>query len=456
MLKIKYKENDSYLLFGSKDVIISASLNQNEKQPILIINDLEVKKIYYNGFTILDNQRGIKFENIKLKSIFDLKYEDDKLNIIRKIAIAFKKAGSDFLALDFGILSLARIYFDEDLNILLLPKDLSDIISLHLEDEDFNLYFNKLVNYNLINSYALYALLSQLLYFSIINLFPYENESLREKGLKTIYRASFYLSDIDKKDDDLLFNDLCASLSYQRKICRSNRPLDNIDAWLKNYEDFKIPHSPIEPLTKEKLKKIESDERSAKRHKFLRLRGSLILAVSALVIILSSIVGWIIYNALKPPYTKDFNQVQIIQAYYDAQNQLDVQKLTASFDRKVKSPIETELVNLFVTYKMRQAYEGISSIIIPKDLPSTLPPGSFVYGNSDLNIQEVSKDVYRATYLYYSPKPSDEIKDYVDIQVRKIIDEFEITLSKRGYYLISKFKTIENKEYDTIRIPYKK
>ena len=134
---------------------------------------------------------------------------------------------------------------------------------------------------------------------------------------------------------------------------------------------------------------------------------------------------------------------QIIEEFFRSQNELDIQKMNASLASDVTNPFETEVSTLFVTSKMREAYEGIDSVITPeqyldggKDL---LLDSAIIYGTDDLVIRKVDDDTYDANFEYWTSQVTQNEDDPEDLVttvkiLRKTL-RFDFTDTK-GYLLI--------------------
>ncbi len=463
MIEIKNENNNSQIIIGESTISLPASTSQGEKEPIMIVTSDKIDKYYYKGFKIKDGKRILVIEDLTLydyKSLYN-EFRDNAMFYIKKIAYAIKTLDKTYLDLKFGVLELYRLFFTEDGKIVILPKDLSYIISLHLNDEERKETFNYLVNSHLISTYAPLNYLSQLVYYSILGFFPYSLETVREKKYK-IRKISFYINSIDSSLDELIYNDLSPSLSYQRKICTSNRLNENINSWLKTYKDIKVPKEKIGNLNENQIKIIQKDEKIAKRKKFLRKKGGLITLLTTISLVIIGIIVWFIHINTRPPYTKDFNQIQIVNEYYKNQNDLNYDKLKSILSKSAISPVENEILNLFVSDKMRQAYERIDAIVSPKEYfdkqLKTLPQGGFIYGVDNLKIRKVKDNIYETEYIEYRPKavdnPENKLPDFVNIEKFENIDRIIIIKHKRGYYLIDDIKTLKREKIGDMIIKY--
>ncbi|MBR1919364.1 MAG: hypothetical protein IJ831_07045, partial [Spirochaetales bacterium] len=189
----------------------------------------------------------------------------------------------------------------------------------------------------------------------------------------------------------------------------------------------------------------------AKRHNFWRLWGTVITSTIIAIILFFAFFFSMLKNYLAPPTVKGMDQVGVITSFYDAQNSLDAERLTEAL-KGCKAPQETEVINLFVNTRTRNAYENIDVVIradrwVEAGKPA-IEKGKFIYGVSDLKITQLEENVYRAEYLFYTPFPYDEdtkseayldekgIPVYAQAFCYRMGQTFHLRYNKRGWYNI--------------------
>jgi hypothetical protein len=143
--------------------------------------------------------------------------------------------------------------------------------------------------------------------------------------------------------------------------------------------------------------------------RFMR-RNSIILGVVLFtVLILGVIVQGIRRDRAGMPTTKGMSPGEVVQAYYNAFGALDHALMDACVIRQAGKEDITLVQNLFITSRVRQAYEGIIPVQDAQEWINAGFPATeaFVFGVSDLEFQFLDKDEtdgevrVRASYKFW-------------------------------------------------------
>lgn len=476
-------ENKKYsaIAFSNKNCELPSFLLQGEKKPGYLFDGEALNPWYWNGFTTYNDKKCLYFDQIKLYPLSELAFSlrSKAPLLISNLAKALNKLDSNFLDLQGGIVSAWRIYFSDKDEVLILDRTLSDIFSSTTDEKTRYNNANYFIHSSIIKSFTLIDQMAQLYYYSITGIRPFEYTSVRENKYKAI-DLSLLVKAFDINVDNQLVENinkiLHLKLSKIRDISSNYEPqvalkwfierFENVEWDLENKKYFKYEFEDL--LNNEILKpKIEKYKKSEKRIVFWRKKGTLIIVCTIISIFVISFVTSRIKDALAPPYTAEFNQNGIISSYYQAQNNLDVQKLEASLKRGVKSPISNEITTLFVTRQTRMAYEQVDSVVNPKTwVEDKMPPienKKIIYGIDDIKITQLNENQYLAKSIFYSPYPlddetsqEDEIIEDTDVFKCYRFEQEEIftfEYNDRGWFEISNIQPTNMKYVDTLIVP---
>jgi hypothetical protein len=483
IIKIKIENKEySAIAFSDKNCELPSFLLQGEKKPGYLYTNGKLEPWYWEGFSNYNDKKCLYFEPIEIYPLSQLasSLRNKAPKLILNLAKALNLCDSKFLDLQNGIITAWRIFFTKDDEVLILPRTLSDIFSsTSSEKVRFN-NSNSFIHANILPSFTLIDQMAQLYYFAMTSIKPFEYETIRSNryksiDLKLLVQALEVNVDLDLVDK--INKILHLSLSKTRDISANHKPeialkwfierFDNVTWDLDNIEDRTITIKDLKnnKVTEQLILKLQKNE---KRIIFWRKRGTLIIIITIVAAFIIGFVGSRISDALQPPYTAGFNQSEIIAAYYQAQNDLDVQNLEASLKRGVKSPISNEITTLYVTRQTRLAYERVDSVINPKSwVEEGMPPidsKKIIYGIDETEITRLNENQYLATSIFYSPydlgdnETSEDNLDIIEPTSTKCYryeqkQVFSFTYNDRGWYEISDIQTTDFKYIDTLDVP---
>ena len=471
----------SCIALGKDDFAIPRHMMQGEKQNGYIYKDGNIKTWSWNAFTTIDGIRYFYFEKCNLKSFASLAFENRSkaLYLIRELAKALSILPKEFVDPQLGLLPVYRFYILSDNSWLILPPDLSDLFSLYYTDEDRFLSLGCFAKGGTEPSFTLIRQFAEFLYYALTADAPYQERTIREYNYTefplTEYKA-YLFPNLD--DKTIGFIDFClhASSKDMRKINGNRKSEENFDWFIEKTENLTWN---VENKNRDEYLKIKEELRDkgivqkfinktvqgAKRNNFWRKKGAVIIAISTTVIIIGAFLFSYISNLLEPPYTKDMEPIEIVYAFYEAQNELDVSKLTAAV-KGCKAPQENEVLNLFVNKQTRMAYEQVSPVIradewVKEGMPS-FNTTMFVYGNNDVSVSQIGENKFKANVKYYSPYNYDEdenststvIQSEAFTYVYDLSQEFELSYNKRGWWNIVNISEPEIKLLEVIKTPY--
>lgn len=446
---------------SDKDAQIPTHMLQGEKMKGVLFKDGEAHDWYYDGLTQIDGGRYFYFDTLELSCLDTLftTHRSHALEIVRNIALALESTSPTFTSLETGIFPLRRIYISGEQDVLLLPPDIGDLMSVYMSDQERQEDVNILIKGSVESGYTLIMEMAELLYYAATGFFPFEDENTRRNKYRE-YPIENALGALDETLDEKTqgFINVCLhAKTQQMRDIMGNRSPEKALKWFIQHSltlnwDLKDRNS-----LQERNKITESLEymdwetktaRNAARANFWRKKGTpiIISAVAAIVVI------WILTDYLKnilaPPTTKDMDQEEIVAAFYAAQNELNATELTTAV-KGAKIPQENEVTNLFVSSRVREAYEMQSPIVNAKEWVEEGKPaieaGRSIYGVSDYALERIDEDTIYATFTLYTPYPYGDMgeeevsEDDLNVYAYRytITQSFDFTWNDRGWWNIT-------------------
>ena len=382
------------------------------------------------------------------------------LTLLNNLSRALQLAG-DRLYWNMDSVPLSNIWFFSNGDILLLNEQMGDVLDMFELDEDR--YWDKEVwlAHNCVEGFGKTQYLFQLLYYSLTTEVPFASPVVRENGFRAV-PMNLLLEGTDAKAAGL-GEIVDKAISDDRKFQLQQRdPMGFFRMTLDMYRDcvpgaYRPGYNPDIKLYRQK------SERSARRKAFLRTKGFRTVMIVIGSLIVASIAGWAIWRAVKPPLTRDLDEVGIIEYYYDALTRLDVAALGEPLKSGYSGPDMVEVSTLYVTGTMQKSYEGESHIIDPGKWISEgmgeLPASSIVYGVSDVDVEQLSDDVFRATIIMWTSEnyvdDRNDLDTIVGMEVYKNRQVVDFTFTTRGSWReVSKIQMVSDELLESIHVDY--
>lgn len=473
----------SAIVFDNKNTDLPAALLTGEKKPSYLFEDGKVEQWYWKNFSSYNGSKCLYFDKISLHPLAELSttLRNKAPLLINNLAKALNQCSTEFLDLRGGIVSAWRIYFTDTNGVLILSSNLGDIFSSTNTEETRFANTSSLIHSGIHPSFTLIDEIAQLYYFAALGIKPFEDDTVREIGYRAIplaVAAPVLCPEIDKDMINKIDGILSLKMGKQREISGNLDPQKALEWFYTKIENesWNLPNRDKVPdvmdilMSNEKTSAyLKSTESNAKKRIFWRTKGTVLIIVSVIVIFVGSFIFGRVKDYLAPPYTAGQNQEQIIESYYNAQNDLDIEKLEDSLARGVDSPISNEVTTLFVTRQTRMAYENSDTIINPvtweEEGRPAINSGSYIYGVDDIKIEDIGNNNYKATSIFYSPDnytdsytdvDEDDIEvesDTTPIYRFEQIQVFTIEMTDKGWYEITAINPISVKYVDTLLVP---
>ncbi len=208
---------------------------------------------------------------------------------------------------------------------------------------------------------------------------------------------------------------------------------------------------PTSEYTGEKAKAEKKRKAIIARKRFFhRHRTSLIVggAIAALTAVLA---GTYLNDIKDRPDTKGLNALAVVTGFYRGLASLDQEIPQAYLLRGVKTEYSDLITNLYVTSKVREAYEKDVGILSPARLfLLRSPEKKTVFGITGLTAEKVSENTADAEYtvkfyiwLPFSPGSADTANPEADVQLSVYQYQDTVMLaSRKGLWKISKIQNV--------------
>ena len=462
------------IAIGPSGVELPSYLMQGQKAPGYIIREGENPlPWYWEGLSVVNDKRCLYFEPIRLFPITEIATtkRSRALPLVRELAQALSKLSAKFLDLSSNTLPLWRIWGIEEGGFLILPQDLADLFASCAEEDVRYGMGSAWVHHGLHTPFSLCDQMVQLLYFAAIGFPPFGALETREDGFRALPLALSSL-DLDQKSTSFIDTTLRLSLSKQREASGNSENQKALTWFVQateglqwNLQDRKVIPS-YEAMREVPTSTVflENQKKRSDRNIFWRKKGWIVISVTFAVVMVVWFTTGRIKDALAPPYTAGMAAEQVIEEYYTAQNELDLQKMEASLAKRVKNPAAMEVTNLFVSRQTRQAYEGITTQIDPVTWMANGKPdileGTFIYGVADVRVRSLDGQRYEATSVLYSPYPYFADQEEIMINAGEIVifryeqvQIFSLGVNKRGWLEITELDNKELRRLENLRLP---
>lgn len=476
---IRYERNDitsitvanneySAIIIGPEENNVPRHLLQLERRDGMIIDGENILPFKWKGVTKDETYQYVYFDkcNIEPISAITTKYRDKALELTMTVAYGLSKADESFLNLESGIFPLYRIYILDGTKVLLLPPDMGDMIAIARMGERRAQEVNHLIKRDTEPSFMLIREMGELLYWAATGILPYEEADVRTCGYNEV-PLSWYEDKLDEKAEYFINEILHMKEREMRDIGGNRKSKDNLGWFIKKGLEVEWNLKSISPEDRdERVARTEESSqyreffekvgKEANRRNFWRVKGTLIVTATAIIAILVSLFGTMIYNQFKPPVTKGMDQVEFIENFYDMQNSLNAAHLEDAI--KTDVPQSTEVTNLFVTKQTRAAYEVTDPHVNARDWVNAGKPAvmydSFIYGVVLHDIEQIDEDTFRAKTTWYTPYSYDkDEEDYVPpeglvpVYSYDVWQDFTFKWNKRGWWNVV---ALDNPHYEFI------
>lgn len=411
------------------------------KQSAILYHSAQLTEINWQGIQMIGERCCIVFyPNERITELpipsFELSgaLRTRSLTLLRNLSHAVEEA-KDTLFWNLDSIPLSNFWFFENGDILLLSRQMGDIVDRFELDEDRFTDKDIWLSHNSVEGFGKAKFLFQLLYYSLTGKAPFSSPAVRENGFKAIPlrlyfpQSSSSVIPLCNTVDKALSDDRKFQLGIRKPMAFFRQTLDSFEKL--PFSDLDTGENPVLPDYEAKV------EKKARTKAFFRTKGfKTLMAVLAAAAVIGT-ASFYIYQAVKPPLTRELNETQIIEYYYEALNNLDVSAMNEPLKNGYSGPDFIQVSTLYVTGTMRKAYEGSARIIKPSewlaDGQRSLPENAIVYGTTDLSVEKLSNDVYRATVLFWTSEGAvNSANNLVSVDVSAVRTVYDFTFRTRG------------------------
>lgn len=180
-------------------------------------------------------------------------------------------------------------------------------------------------------------------------------------------------------------------------------------------------------------------EGAFRRKEFGRKHGRRVVVIALIAVIVGSIPGTIIYNALQPRVTAGFSAPEVIQTFYTSVAELDHMTMEDCVVDDAGRPLIREVTNLFVLTRMRMSVEMQTGFVDAQswrdaglpELENQMSP----YGIANLQIDFIRGDeeeqIFDVEYEKWSPDYDAQVIDENAVMVGIVGNRIEERLYLR-------------------------
>jgi len=150
-------------------------------------------------------------------------------------------------------------------------------------------------------------------------------------------------------------------------------------------------------------------------------------------IILSFSIGPI-KKSLEPPVTQGMSSSQVVELYYKAYNDMDVETMEDCVKKGIGSHDINEITQMYVISKVRTGYEGKTGLISAQDwsngLITELSEGEQIAGIANFHIKYLGNSIFRTNYVRWFTESLSENNSTEILKPKKVIYTDTLTLDK--------------------------
>lgn len=456
MTIIKRLENSIILNNGVRDLLgINIGINNKgtagtefsniRKDRGFILKDGEISEFNLPMITEIDNEVIIYSEefNCGLSPLFNEQSDFDTIKEIIHFFNILKDRGEEIHSYATNLL-----YRSSEGDLLMMPPRIIQFIngkeSLKKKLHDLT----KFRHPDLKGERCLLFSIGILLYEHSTESYPIEYrdvEDLRDKMRREIFIKPRWA----KPELSIEISDLIENLLDINRDITLKETLERISSI--NKEDLynkDVSEEELNTLTTAKNRLLKSENY---RYLLNKHRG-LMIGIGIALIIFFSFFGTIISNALKPPATAGFNQLQVIEAYFSSFQERDVELLEDTVKKDVRKSDSNEIATLYVTERMRAQYEPNQRMHTPAEwlaLSDDLKGLTEAYGIYNFEIEPIDpvNNLYAVSYEKWYTLNNEAADMTMTREIRKIIREEIFTMEETKYsWVISNIKTLMERD----------
>ena len=353
-----------------------------------------------------------------------------------------------------------------------MPPDLGDLIGIMRDEETKENEVNRIIQGTAEKQFLLITEMAELLYYAASGIFPFASDEVRGSGYREAPISLF--ASLPERTEGFISFIFHAKNREMRDIMGNRSPAKALSWFISRSEMLKWN---LGERKKEDYAVLEESEEyksfsqkaysGAKRNTFFRKKGTMMIVALIVVAFLSAFLYDYVSALLEPPVSAGEDQEGVVMSFYEAQNSLMLDDMLSAV-KKTDVPQETEVMTLYVTSRMRMAYEAYNPMVdIDKWIDAGMPdinPGAVIYGVTDIELERIDEDTIAAHSVWYTPySKSGDIEDdstdtenptYITIYENEVTQVFDFTWNDRGWWNITGAKITEFEEKGEYRVDY--
>jgi len=379
---------------------VGVDTSRLQSLPGLIVKNGEIFNWMLDGVTEIEGKTLFYGPEMRGKTLADIEITPSILEGLTEALYAIKDR-------NFPVrhLSLTSLMCCDDGSFLFFPPRLMEFLNSHRVLQD-NL--KMVIPWNkpgLGGEAARSFTIASLAYRIITEDQPFSGESEEEieKAMASVNYPSPALSEPRLNDDFLNLLD---------ESFRGKGTLGLWREYLRRWNDKGVLDLSLSDEKLQEKKRLEGKRETARKRKtksllFLSKYRTVLAITGATVILLALFLQAPISKYLEEPVTMGMNQEQVIELYYDSFKTLDTEAMEDAVSSGAGKYDINEISTIYVTSKVRTSFEGTSGLLSPEEWMASggepVPPGTQVWGISDLKIKSLGNDTYEVNYIKWSP-----------------------------------------------------
>jgi hypothetical protein len=294
-------------------------------------------------------------------------------------------------------------------------------------------------------------------YYIITGEFPYDSGD--EEDLHARVRAGIVIPahhrDVTVRRDvsDALQSELTGSPAATDPAVWADR----LRTWREN--GVRQDLSPQERTAREDEARQATErlDRTFRRKESVRKNGRKALVIAVIVLVVASIPGTIIRNALRPGATAGLPADEVVEAFYMSINSLDHMTMEDATVDRAGADLIREVTNLFVLDRQRMSVEMESGFVDAQQwrdagMP-TLAAGRMPYGVAGLELRELDAPEgnrrFEARYERWFPDYDDaEMTGRTGIAGINVVDRVSLRPDRRDDWMIYEIERVSQERID--------
>ncbi|MFW6293399.1 MAG: hypothetical protein ACOC7V_13875 [Spirochaetota bacterium] len=312
----------------------------------------------------------------------------DRLGMLERLARALAVLRAQ--AIEMVTFHSRSLVVLDDGAVLVLPPDIMTAIREH---QDYVSRIHRMERYNHPDRSPEENVgfsLAAATYFVLTGAFPYDADDEEELHARVRAGAVVPAHYRDPTIREDVSSALQAELTAKETAVEASDWAERLHDWNTRGARRELSDSERSRIEQEASQAIERLERTFKRKESVRRNGRKALIIAAIVIVVGTIPGTIIRNALQPRATAGLPAEEVVSVFYTSINSLDHMTMEDAVVDNAGRDLVREVTNLFVIDRQRMSVEMESGFVDAQQWRDTgmptLAPNKSPYGVANLEL----------------------------------------------------------------------